>query len=369
MAESNTLLSDLRKDIRDCVNQWRQNTADIATTAELIIMACVLSDEPLSIPEVYDWVNRHSTGQDENQSPSAWLKRVKPVYVDWRVPVHEVLQRDSRCLMTPTSSANIFLRRRLFRHTTIASQTSFRIMDLPVEIRLSIFEFALSFPRSGVWYDFQTLNNAEGRPFHRTKVWTAERDGALAHAQYSPRIWKTDKETRWTNPKFLYRVDLNAHLSLLRVSKSVYQESLPCYYSSNTFFLPNDWAAIRLFDQFSSVQLSYLGHIVWRLSKNGPPSWRLAQKIATLPRLRTLVIDMPPIDMPDWDMEVYLRLTQELRVKLPPVAAIKGLQDVQFFGPIAEHEDFLRSEMIGRKERSGTATVYGESADSVWSLS
>ena len=33
------------------------------------------------------------------------------------------------------------------------------------------------------------------------------------------------------------------------------------------------------------------------------------------------------------------------------LTAIKGLQDVMFFGPIARHEDFLRSQMRGRKSR------------------
>jgi hypothetical protein len=31
------------------------------------------------------------------------------------------------------------------------------------------------------------------------------------------------------------------------------------------------------------------------------------------------------------------------------LTAIRGLQDVVFFGPIAKHEQFLRSQMVGRK--------------------
>ena len=32
------------------------------------------------------------------------------------------------------------------------------------------------------------------------------------------------------------------------------------------------------------------------------------------------------------------------------LTAIRGLQDVGFFGPVARHEEFLRSKMVGWKD-------------------
>jgi hypothetical protein len=61
MATSNSFRDDLRELITNYV-QLRQllGTGD-ATTAELIVMACTMSDEPLPLAEVSSWVNRHST--------------------------------------------------------------------------------------------------------------------------------------------------------------------------------------------------------------------------------------------------------------------------------------------------------------------
>ena len=43
------------------------------------------------------------------------------------------------------------------------------------------------------------------------------------------------------------------------------------------------------------------------------------------------------------------------------MTAITGLQDVQFFGMVVEHGDFLRSKMLGRKQGSDHATAPGGS--------
>lgn len=350
MAGSQSLLTDLRQLIKCYTDQWRRKRTGDATIAELIVMSCVMSDEPLSLAKVCGWVSRHSVAHG-SRDLNAWMELIRSKSMDWLAPIYQSYEHGSERWWSPTNAANSFLRRRLLRLSPPASQIRFRIMDLPTEIRVLIFEFALLLPRSGVWYDFQEPNTTTGAPSRRFKAWTAERDGSLT--QYYPSVWKTEKDSPWHDPKFLFQVDLEAHLSLLRASKSIYKEAFPCYYSQNIFFLPNDWAAIKLFRRFSRAQLSQLCHVVWRCSKNQCPSRTLARHLATLPRLRTLVVDLPP-------MEKALTLSDALQV-----ATIRGLYDVQFFGTIVQYEAFLRPKMLGQHEAIVNATDYGGSTDAV----
>lgn len=60
MAGVHSIKDELRKYITDYVLRWQQEQTGDATTAELAVMACVLSNEPLSIPEAMSWMRRHS---------------------------------------------------------------------------------------------------------------------------------------------------------------------------------------------------------------------------------------------------------------------------------------------------------------------
>lgn len=340
MNQSSTLLSDLRHDIRDYVYQQQRGKKGNATTVELIVMACVMSDRPLSIPDVCRWVNRYTMGCDENVNPSAWLHSVGPELKDWRVPVREVRENGTRCWMSPTTNADIFLRRRLFRRTTVAPKKPFRLMDLPAEIRVSIFEFALLLPRSGVWHDLQKRRT--------TKAWTAEREGGMT--PYSPDEWRLHRDSPRDDPKWLFQVNLQAHLSLFRVSKLVYKEALPCYYSQNVFFLPNDEAASDFFRRLPDARLRHVGHVVWRCEHYGPPSDVMIQKLAALPRLRTLIVHMPSQQWGLYDIQAGVPLSV-----VSQMSSITGLEDVQFFGAISEQEEILRSKMVGQKKVSRRA--------------
>jgi hypothetical protein len=167
--------------------------------------------------------------------------------------------------------------------------------------------------------------------------------------RYLPFHWNTDKDHPWTDPKALFRVDLARHLTLFRVSKQVYKEALPCYYSQHIFYLPNDWATLHLFQNFSAMQFHYLGNIVWRWPKNKKPARKLVQSLAALPRLRTLVIDTPPAEVPLlwWEYGAGVRRQVGLTFgDVEGLAEIGGLQDVTFFGAIVEFEEFLRGRML-----------------------
>lgn len=56
MSEAYTLRDELRKCIKDYMLEWRHERTGNANTAEPIVMACVMSDEPLSVPEALCWI-------------------------------------------------------------------------------------------------------------------------------------------------------------------------------------------------------------------------------------------------------------------------------------------------------------------------
>jgi hypothetical protein len=350
MATSNTLQDDLRELITIYVQIRQHHSIRKANTAELIVMACIMSDEPLSIPEVLSWVRRHSTKILSDVLP-AWLLEVRPDFADFRVPICEVVEQGSKQWTSPIAAAHVFLRRRLFPHSIRSPQAHFRIMDLPAEVRVSIFEFALLLPRSGVWYDIQNRATGNGQLYQSFKVWTADRDLASNTCRYLPSHWNIDKDTPFSDSKSLFRVHLARHLTLFRVSKQVYKEALPAYYSQNVFYLPNDWATLQLFQNFSVMQFHHLGNIVWRWPKKKKPARKLVQSLAALPRLRTLVIDTPPAEpLLWWAYGDGVRRQAGLSADdVAQLTEIRGLQDVTFFGAILEHEEFLRSHMIGHR--------------------
>lgn len=393
MAGVHSIKDELRKYITDYVLRWQQEQTGDATTAELAVMACVLSNEPLSIPEAMSWMRRHShksldapnktssSGSDQRRLPrprcnsnvsivaqdgfdddnelvlitvdrpgkqSNPPEEIDDSLTDFSVPIYEIDQPGSKLWASPISSANVFLRRRLFPYKTETQSSHFRIMDLPVEAREMIFEFALLLPRSGVWYDFQTPCKGFGEQKLTLQAWTCDRD--FVPSQYLPNTWNLHRDSPSAQPKASFRVDLERHLALFRVSKQVYKEAFARYYASNVFYLPNDYAFLKLFKHMSDAQFCHLGHIIWRWTKTEPPSEKYVQQFAALPRLRTLVIDAKEEEKDEFYYMYHWNRNAGLSIDdVSHLTAIKGLQKVTFFGPVAKHEQFLRSQMVGWK--------------------
>lgn len=348
MAGLYIMKDELRKCIMDYVHQWQHEQIGDATTAELAVMACVLSDEPLSIAEAKSWMGRHSHKSfDTPNKPSSgrsdhsrlsWsscnsdtshvavdgfddelvVKKVdrpeKPPHspdetdslTDFLVPIYEFDRLGSKHWTSPTSSANIFLRRRLFPCTIETPSSHFRIMDLPAEVREIIFEFALQLPHSGVWYDFQTRCKGFGERRLTLHVCTRDRD--FISSQYLPNTWNIERHS------------------------------------------PNDYAFLKLFKNLSDDQFRHLGHIVWRWTRTEPPSKKYVQQFAALPCLRTLVVDAKEEEVDEFDYMVHWNRNAGLSLDdVSHLTAIKGLHNGVCFGPIARHEQFLRSQMVGFK--------------------
>lgn len=151
-------------------------------------------------------------------------------------------------------------------------------------------------------------------------------------------------------PKTLFRVDIKSYLALFRVSKQLHREALPCFYSKNVFYIPTDYTFMKLFQNMSDAQLRYLEHNIWRWTKPEPPSKKQVQQFAALPRLRTLVVDAKEEEIAEFDYMFNWNRNAGLSLDdVSHLTDIRGLQEVVFFGPIANHEQFLRSQMVGWK--------------------
>ncbi|GAB7330406.1 hypothetical protein MBLNU13_g02026t1 [Cladosporium sp. NU13] len=118
----------------------------------------------------------------------------------------------------------------------------------------------------------------------------------------------------------------------------------------NFFYLPNDYAFLKLFQNLTDAQFGHVARIVWRWTRTVPSSEKYVQQVAALPRLRTLVIDAKEEELDEFDCMFNRNRNAGLSSDdVSHLTAITGLQDVKFFGPIARHEQFLRSQMVGRK--------------------
>lgn len=277
MSSEQLLRDDLRGIISNYRQQRRRNQAHEATTAELIAVACVMSKQPLSQAGVLPWINPRWSEfvsfitrlfydyPERCVTLRALLDEAKQDYVARDIPAHETEERGLDSRISPTNLAETFLRRCISSDTTTTLQTHFRIMDLPAELRTRIFEFALMLPHTGVWYDFKTKHASDdGLIRTYATAWTAQR---APSTPFLPGIWDTTGSTSWRVPSGLFCVRQTTHLALLRVSRQVHKEALPCYYSRNVFYLPNDYAALSFLDNMPATQLSHVENIAWRWAR------------------------------------------------------------------------------------------------------
>jgi hypothetical protein len=72
MTTSNSFQDDLRELITIYLKLRQHHSIRKANTAELIVISCIMSDEPLPLAEVSSWVRRHSTKTHSDDLPT-WL--------------------------------------------------------------------------------------------------------------------------------------------------------------------------------------------------------------------------------------------------------------------------------------------------------
>lgn len=169
-------------------------------------------------------------------------------------------------------------------------------------------------------------------------VWAARRDEFVAD---SPKIWEMVYGDSELEKSRLFRVDLTRHLALFRVSKQIYREAFPCYYSNLVFYLHGNPDLVSLFDNFSGSQLKLISSMVWlgdaeQMAPNMP-------RVASLPRLRTLIFDLSYEGLTTSEVHLF--------------KSLQGLEELVLIDGPAEQLELLRSMNVAAKVHAGEMDI------------
>jgi hypothetical protein len=97
----------------------------------------------------------------------------------------------------------------------------FRLMDLPLRIRLKIYSYVLSMPTAHGWIIDQDYTANASQLYN----------AALKNSSLSPLRLRTLAAPRWS----LFSRPLQEVLSIISTSKEIYNEAMPVFYGNNTF--------------------------------------------------------------------------------------------------------------------------------------
>lgn len=362
---------DIQKDISKSISEFicRQHECSdraegedkplAATHSELIMMALVDMRRPASAKDIDEWITMllgqnyrehrpphcHRNLQERLLTITHLLETASdlPVVeipsekgVPGRCQFHQHPSAD-HTLTEPGSGgwatlirdAAPFLHRRLF--SPWSSDKHFPIMELPIELRESIFKYALVLPSGARIKLRERGKNRQG------ETWAIS----------APR-WHCGPKRYEVDPDFL---------ALLRVSKSFYQEASPCFWSQVVVCgTPSEicrllqgataWKSVEQLDlrlREDRDQLMPGGKWV-SLDDDGIAA------LATLPRLCKLSVRWLPLFDP-------FRRGQLDVANVACIASlrrhVRGLKELEVHRLLSDCEDVLRAELIGPRAGSG----------------
>lgn len=312
-----------------------------ATYAEMIIIALVDIGRPCSAEDINLWITRllgadyreHRRSGYLNYPAKSLLMIGDLLTFSFDLPV-ELVSEHRALWTTPIRDAAPFLRRRLF--SPWSPDKHFPIMKLPVELRASIFTYALALPPGARMRTKEPRRNSRG-----------ERWEIIAP---NPR---SSLKVNEVDPDFL---------ALLRVSKAFYQEASPCFWSQELVVSGNAPKICRLLR--APAAWKYVQQIDLKLRDDGfqlNGRWvHLGGEhehddcndeiafLATMPRLRKMIVRLTPL-------RAYN--IKEGLLEVPIVASlrrhIRGLKELVVHGPLQGCEDVLRAELMGPRDVSG----------------
>ena len=227
------------------------------STQELIIMALIISQKPLLPIEIMGWILRnvryynnlaisqYVTGRMLSEAlvdHSELLPDFYTAFNDWRAPIYSASKEEvvtsysARRLgfriTTTVEDSRFFLRRWLAPIPRKQSGETALLLKLPAEIRMMIFEMALSFPHPGVF---------------------VRKDGF--------RLFRRDND--YVLPglhRDLLRIPRHA-FALFLVNQEILGEALSSFYSKNTFVFNSVWDLAKFTDRLSPERLQLLKNI------------------------------------------------------------------------------------------------------------
>lgn len=320
------LRSGLLAHINTFLRQWKHSDNPTpATLSEAIVIALFILDKPSSELDVINWI-KSSLKVGRKWPTQTYLNRkiVQPsvkhcnltshieaaLDYGFDLPIYQVsrfprngLSETWKGWVVNVGDVNSFLRRRLFDQRS--SDGHFPIMRLPPEVRETIFQYALLLPTSGC-------------RTRRNKHWTLRTTNPHSTIGYQERIARS------------------SFARLLQVSKTIYDEAMPCFWSQSVFHVDHAEQINKCFRHFPGWR--YIEHLSVRWPIDGlQPCTDPSQAeqscvvtIAKLPRLHSLIIDT---SLSEWDRLSGARLSFQCVAQF---RAIKGLEELEVRGPPAE---------------------------------
>lgn len=153
-----------------------------------------------------------------------------------------LLESTTPILRVNLREARVFLNECL-KDAKLAASKPFRFLDLPAELRVRIYEYALAYPKSGVAVDIEI-----GKPGSQNY---RPANGIVFTRDYD-RIVKLSACISARGSQ-LHLPPLHKVLGLLQVSKLLYKEAMPVFFTQNKFVVC-DVATLRPFLERLSIE-------------------------------------------------------------------------------------------------------------------
>lgn len=365
---------DLERRVRKRIAPYKNYTEVLPPFSfpEMIVMGIVCSNWNRGVPGLHYWIMQNfgyyrnlAMMYESGYGGERDMRRAANVHLDFAsafsdldLPIfrpkfqgpredeevtYEVFS-SGRWAAGPAATVSQFLRPCLLGESN--SRSPFRLMDLPAELRLRIYEYALLLPKSGVQVSHKGPGGFAGlHAFSRDYNRPPTRVSA-----YGP-----DRGARL--PSRLKCPAPAVHLALFAVSKAVYKEAMPVFYGGNLFVCEDVQDLYRLLSRLREHCLHHLRHITFSITKRCKPMATKAFKLlATLPRLKELDIW---IHEPSFSTEGngYVGLSGFLLPGFPQLRRVRGLKAVRFHGDCPTVNSVLGKEMLQPKKEKKKAVV------------
>ena len=290
-------LQTLRDEIKQLIKPQKDCTPPSFSYRELIAMCLALHDEPMEPREIMAWITRTFTeyrfyafgyfwsklsgaydDDGEEVAATVFMEAFMRIFRKYDFPVKRTGEKEAddmteMCFhMSPSN-----VRRVLRLHPYADAPGSFRILDLPVELRTKIYDMVLCYPQAGVAPSITLFNSP-------TVSYTVVTRNSVSQSRFKS----------WNMRKGCRSLDLSTNtLSLLMVNKQIHKEALPCFYSLNTFYLGSLSHSLRALRVLPLVRCQYLRHLAFRHKvKDRSDARTFFDMVCTLPNLRKLDIWM-----------------------------------------------------------------------------
>ncbi|KAH9826769.1 hypothetical protein Tdes44962_MAKER03312 [Teratosphaeria destructans] len=303
VVRASVLKQELTLDIERLIKPYTQdvNKQPPFSPAELVVMAAVCLKEFWSNDsEIWLWIGRTfpyyrmrarkhwATLVVEGQEAHPPFSDFTSVFDDYDLPLRNH-SPGSQWFEVTTMAARTFLRERL----EPPRPGHFRILDLPAELRLSIFELILKFPRSGI-NCLREPPNASNQP-HTTRI--------AVEVRVDESLRKPPPKTicAWAGWGHGVRVRSFARLfDLFLVNRQIYKEAMPIFYSNNKFHFEGAQSATTLLLRMKPARIEHLSYVRLGLLLEGPEDnkgemshFQLAmQALGTVRTLKVLAIEL-----------------------------------------------------------------------------